>query len=376
MTAISNDTDYIDTLKKSYNKTSFYKSRDPEVALNMSRKTAEIICQYLNNKITPNTNTDSLTLDKLIHNLNNSVPKTISAPLRTIQQYSNYGSHFQGHDEAIIDYSNYIEPCITALDDVIEWFFNVYLDDKSFSTDDDFLVSGHIVKTGSDRNLIEYEEAIREALADSHLDQREKEELQNLRDFNGINKETAKDIYEKVIADIIAKEAHKKSILVDNWLLSNNEIMTLVGDITLNLKPKYDIYLGANIPQKKLDTACKVCQVPTANKSGIFLLIDMTLFGSAKDVLLIGPEYLYFHNDGGTTLGNRKVALTQFIEASLDMQNDLIEISKGQFFHASIVPEILSFCGFSTDIGAANKLDILEYLKFIQKHLKELTTLE
>ncbi len=358
-------------LKKTYDKTSFYKSKDPEVALNMARKTTEMICQMLFQEKEPAKKENKIPLDKIIVNLKGIIPQHIDPHLRTIQNYSNYGSHYQNNHLQIID-SDYIEPCISALDDFIEWFYVEHLGIQDFATDDDFLIIGDVMRSDADKGLKEYEDEVREALLDSHLSEKEKFTLQSLRKIHNIPKEIAQDIYHRVQNELINNGKDIKPILNQGWFLTDREIKTLIGELVLTIKSPKDIYLGKNIPQNKLTNACNVCRVPSGLQKEIFFLIDMTLFGSATDVLLMGPKNIYLHNDGGSSLGNQIIPLTDFINASLDVKGDLIEVAKGKFFHVSIIPEIFSYKGFSSNLGAAEKTDIKQYLTAIQLHLKTL----
>lgn len=356
-------------LKNTYDKTCYYKHKDPEVALNMARKTIEILCQTFYLKEFPENNTSKLvSLDKTLHQLKGAIPDKVMNHLRTIQNWSNFGSHYQ-EDQAD---SDDIDSTMEALDQVINWFNNTTQSSK-ICTEDEFLVEGFILKDHKNQDILEYEEQVREALSDNKLTKEEIECLKSLRKIKNISPETAQEIYKRVKKEHIEQEGGKKSILTSDWLLSDKDIKDLLGDCVLNLPTKGDIYLGANIPEKKLKNACHVCNVPDANKQKIFILMDMTLFGSATDVLLMGPQYVYFHNDGGRSLGARRVPLHDFMEASLQVENDLIEIGNNEFFHTSIVPEIFSFKGFSSNIGAAEQDDVLLYLKFIQTCLKGMT---
>ncbi len=56
-----------------------------------------------------------------------------------------------------------------------------------------------------------------------------------------------------------------------------------------------DLYLAPNIPSRKLANACVSCALPPGEK--ILALIDSTVFGSARNALLLGLEGIYYHND-------------------------------------------------------------------------------
>lgn len=55
------------------------------------------------------------------------------------------------------------------------------------------------------------------------------------------------------------------------------------------------VFVGENIPSKKLANACKsMCVKESAND--VALLVDSTIFGSAKDGLVITSRAVYFKN--------------------------------------------------------------------------------
>ncbi|MBN2564052.1 MAG: DEAD/DEAH box helicase [Phycisphaerae bacterium] len=90
-----------------------------------ARKSAEAICStVLAREIgDPGNNR----LDKLIELLSDKdrVPERVKIPLRVIQQYGNYGAHFQGDEHSIT--RAYIDPCLAALIHVANWYFLEYL---------------------------------------------------------------------------------------------------------------------------------------------------------------------------------------------------------------------------------------------------------
>jgi len=105
-----------------------YADTDPEASLMYARKSAEGICTqiFLREIGNPGNNR----LDKLIELLSkkDSFPGRIKIPLRTIQQYGNYAAHVQSDHESIERL--YIEPCLTALIHVTNWYFHDYLNTK------------------------------------------------------------------------------------------------------------------------------------------------------------------------------------------------------------------------------------------------------
>jgi len=103
-----------------------YAEEDPETSLMHARKSAEAICSsLLAREIGDPGHTR---LDKLIELLtkHGKIPDRIKIPLRVIQQYGNYGAHFQV-DQQPVDRA-YIDPCLGALILVTNWFFLEYLE--------------------------------------------------------------------------------------------------------------------------------------------------------------------------------------------------------------------------------------------------------
>lgn len=54
------------------------------------------------------------------------------------------------------------------------------------------------------------------------------------------------------------------------------------------------LYQGPNIPEKKLRTARKFCEVP--DEENVLALVDCTVFGSASDAVLFGSRHVFFRN--------------------------------------------------------------------------------
>lgn len=102
-----------------------YANNDAETSLMYARKSAEGICTHIFSREigAPGKNR----LDKLIELLSDKdcLPERIKNPLKVIQQYGNYAAHIQ-KDHGVID-RPYIEPCLTALVHVTNWYFHEYL---------------------------------------------------------------------------------------------------------------------------------------------------------------------------------------------------------------------------------------------------------
>jgi hypothetical protein len=100
---------------------------DPQSSCNQARKAIEAICKELYNSrgVEPANKrpADSFELDELIRVLDNSkvIPRSISIQIKTIQSFGNFGSHDQGKEG--IDFTPAMaEPCINALDIVVDWY--------------------------------------------------------------------------------------------------------------------------------------------------------------------------------------------------------------------------------------------------------------
>ena len=116
------DADYLaDIIEKAMK----YADSDPETSLMYARKSAEGICTHVFAREIGSPG--NARLDKLIELLSNKdcFPERVKIPLRVIQQYGNYAAHIQPDHDSID--RPYIEPCLTALVHVSNWFFLDYL---------------------------------------------------------------------------------------------------------------------------------------------------------------------------------------------------------------------------------------------------------
>ena len=102
-----------------------YAIEDPEVALIQARKAAEAICLYIFSQEIGTSG--KIMLNDLIKQLGDRklLPRRMQLPLTTIQSYGNYGSHHQDECEDID--SEFVEPCLSALKQILDWFFLRYL---------------------------------------------------------------------------------------------------------------------------------------------------------------------------------------------------------------------------------------------------------
>ena len=93
----------------------------PETTLNLSRKSAEIICNRLYFEI--NQKTPDKPLDFVINELEGrgNIPRLVAAHLYTMCKYGNFGSHDQGEESHAVK-TEYIAPCLLAYIWCIEWY--------------------------------------------------------------------------------------------------------------------------------------------------------------------------------------------------------------------------------------------------------------
>jgi hypothetical protein len=93
---------------------------------------------------------------------------------------------------------------------------------------------------------------------------------------------------------------------VQGWLTRNNikfyeGTLTIIPSTALQralaqFAGNPDVHLAPSIPQDKLTNARGECGVP--DKETIALLIDCTIWGSAKDCVLFGSRGIYYRNSG------------------------------------------------------------------------------
>ena len=75
--------------------------------------------------------------------------------------------------------------------------------------------------------------------------------------------------------------------------------------------PQQDLFVAPHIPAGKLSNAAAKCEVPPGER--ILGLVDCTVFGSAKNSLLIGSRGIYYHNDwSGKTPGTGFISYDEF----------------------------------------------------------------
>lgn len=106
-------------------KASRYAAETPEFSLSLARKAAEAICVHIFTREigTP----ERIVLGDLLKQLGakNVLSNRILIPLHTIQHYGNYGSHYQ--EEGLEVDTEFVIPCLAALRQVLNWYFQKYL---------------------------------------------------------------------------------------------------------------------------------------------------------------------------------------------------------------------------------------------------------
>jgi len=99
-------------------------------------------------------------------------------------------------------------------------------------------------------------------------------------------------------AAVLAKLPVKVQQIAAHWLEADSTDLQDLNDPLLKLLSLYkelsDVYMNPSIPDKKLANARQTCEVPESET--VLLLINHTVFGSAKNCLLITSNGIYFHN--------------------------------------------------------------------------------
>jgi hypothetical protein len=129
----------IDQLRKTWEEARQYQQNDPSSALVKARVAAEMICKRLyleQRRRDPENKTWSQDvagkmLGELTPKLHKEkvVPRVVSTALFTIQHFGNMGAHDVG-DEADSIESHLIEPCLSALTCVVQWFLETQCDER------------------------------------------------------------------------------------------------------------------------------------------------------------------------------------------------------------------------------------------------------
>jgi len=107
-----------------------YRVEDPEAALTKARQVAETIARRLYRDGTFEKSSrplNKLLLNDLLTRLEQEsvLPRHIALPMRTLQFYGNFGTHYQGQESEKIT-TQYIGPGLEALAVVVPWFLTDY----------------------------------------------------------------------------------------------------------------------------------------------------------------------------------------------------------------------------------------------------------
>ena len=118
--------------------------------------------------------------------------------------------------------------------------------------------------------------------------------------------------------------------------------------------PPEDVFLAPNVPDQKLKNALATCRVPPTEE--ILILVDATVFGSAKNALLVGHQGVYFHNDwSGETPGAHAVSYERLATHRIGTGPGSHEVDVG--------PGSM----FNTAGSQASNIDVANLLREVQK---------
>lgn len=114
------------SIRQLYDKTRAYSASDPRSALMNARLAAEAVCaRVFEDQL--GESPKGLTLQTLIQRLTQKkvMPEQILIALATIQRYGNFGVHHQPGEAQTIT-PEFAQPCLQALGQVVQWYFDEY----------------------------------------------------------------------------------------------------------------------------------------------------------------------------------------------------------------------------------------------------------
>jgi F-box protein 11 len=119
-----------------------------------------------------------------------------------------------------------------------------------------------------------------------------------------------------------------------------------------------DYYVHPDIPSDKLLKARERCKVPESEQ--VLALIDCTLFGSAKNSILLGQAGIYYHN-GWTAkqIGSGNVSYSQFPERDFHDEGNEISLGNNQYVELN-----------GSSVSMETVLNILNELKVLMTERK------
>lgn len=118
------------------------------------------------------------------------------------------------------------------------------------------------------------------------------------------------------------------------------------------------LYVSPEIPDKKLRTARKFCEVP--DEEHVLALIDCTVFGSASDAVLFGNRHLFFRNFVARDGRPGRISYADLCQVPIHRAGD------GELVFGEKITANLSGSGLSA-------ADLLVLLKELQKRLLSTT---
>lgn len=185
-------------------KASKYAQEDPEISLTQARKAAEAICLHIFSREIGAP--DNLMLNELIRQLAGKkiLPRRLQLPLSTIQSYGNYGSHHQ--DDCVEIDSEFVQPCLASLKQVLKWFFQQYLETKIPEGLNEFF--GHLGEENTKAKILTHP---------SFFQQNQSPLPPNpILDFNRVSAQTVTESYPHLPVDSFVPTLSDKNTLILN----------------------------------------------------------------------------------------------------------------------------------------------------------------
>lgn len=159
-----------------------------------------------------------------------------------------------------------------------------------------------------------------------------------------------------------------ESVSLDNNLLQSDiDIQEKMKKI-ISPYSSDDFYKAEkSIPQKKLEAA--ILNYPVPRQETILALVDATLFGSAKNGLVIGLQGIYWKNDWTTETTKNFLSWDEMVESSKSISTTLLT-SDVVFGNGCVFNMSSSQMKTKTLAELLNKLVLLHKQKYIQQNTK------
>lgn len=163
-----------------------------------------------------------------------------------------------------------------------------------------------------------------------------------------------------------------ESVSLDNNLLQSDiDIQEKMKKI-ISPYSSDDFYKAEkSIPQKKLEAA--ILNYPVPRQETILALVDATLFGSAKNGLVIGLQGIYWKNDWTTETTKNFLSWDEMVESSKSISTTLLT-SDVVFGNGCVFNMSSSQMKTKTLAELLNKLVLLHKQKYIQQNTKPTNT--